>query len=71
MIAFKLKEDWGVNCYLKSDIEQIPKTLIGIRLGPGHIIYELRSEADVIEAYDFEVTFEPDEVKRLALRSDE
>lgn len=70
-IVFKLKEDYGTDCYLRSDLEQIPKTFIGVILGPGHVVYLLRDGVETLEAYDFEVTFEPDEIKRLSLKSEE
>jgi len=70
-INFKIKENWGTEFYLKTDPEQIPRPLMGIYLGPGHVIYKLRAGLEVLEAYDFELSTEPDEVKRLSFKEHE
>lgn len=70
-IRFRCEWDWGQPLYYINDPEQIPYTLINIRLTPGEAIYVISYCGDVTEAYAFELTDEKDLSKSLGLDNED
>lgn len=58
--------DIGDLVYVKTDPEQQEYTVIAVTIRPGFsIIYEIDFLGDVISMYDFQVTKDRDELKKL------
>lgn len=67
----KTKLELGDILYFKNDPEQREFILIGVIARPGCIVLELRYDGDLIEAYEFEVSKEKDDLKSMGLDSKE
>lgn len=66
MIAFKIKQDFFDDVYIKADDEQKTYKLVGIKLGPGHVCFHVSDgSGEVIELYQEEMDFERNEALRL------
>lgn len=65
-IRIKTDLDWGNTFYLKDDIDQLPHSLVSIRVMPGNQLkFELSHQGEVTEVWDFEATQEYDKIKAL------
>lgn len=52
--------------YVKSDSEQTPRTVIGINLLPhSSVIYSVTENGNVDRYYDFELSSESDDLKKI------
>lgn len=59
------KYNFGDIVYLKTDIEQSERIIIGITLIPNSIIYTLMCGVEMSEHYEFEITENLDTLKKI------
>lgn len=59
------KYDIGDIVYLKTDVEQLERIIIGITIVPNSLIYTLMCGVEMSEHYDFEISDNEDTLKKV------
>ena len=67
-IKVKLDFDFGDSCYIKTDPEQLERTVVGAIMRPGAVIYILDTLGEEIEIYNFQLSKEKNLDKSLDLK---
>lgn len=57
--------EWGDSFYVKTDSEQSERQLVAVKASPFGLIFYLACGERTSEHYEFELTQEPNTVKRL------
>lgn len=64
-MIYEVKYSIGQTVYLLTDSEQLERVVTQIIIMPGTIVYELSHSTFSSKHYDFEITTEQDELKKL------
>lgn len=70
-ISYKTKYSWNDKLYIADDPIQQPRTLIGISLVPGGVMFTLSVAGEPVDVYEFEVTDKPNQAILLNLKNKE
>ena len=56
--------EFGQMFYIKTDTEQFERQLVGVQIVPNGVLFELAFGERTSKHYEFELSLEPDSVKR-------